>query len=228
MGVRHMQGTPWHVGYLHSSSGEAIRHKPTCKYRDSIGQCKLKNKKCSGSRSCKEYVALPEEDGKNRPKSSNSKGSSASRSKSKPHSSNMPLKEYEYEGNKYTFSNDRWIGNDHLEVTHDLGQKLAAKYGYGRNYYFAKSKNCTSKINASVYVEPESKEKKKAYVKKPSFAVTVKPEKKAEEKASDFPEKIYTVKDHRYLEGDKAKEIIKRVRKRIRKEKKGRGMLDDE
>lgn len=62
MGVRNLQGTPWHVEQVHRNEGDDRRHKSRCMFYNPITkQCKDRWK-CNGSRYCRDYEPLSEED----------------------------------------------------------------------------------------------------------------------------------------------------------------------
>ena len=66
MGVSNLQGTPWHVEQAHRKEGDDRRHKSRCMFYNPITkQCK-DNWKCNGSRYCRDYEPLSEEDFKQR------------------------------------------------------------------------------------------------------------------------------------------------------------------
>ena len=62
MGVRNLQGTPWHLEQVHRKEGDDRRHKSRCMfYMPITKQCK-DNWKCNGSRYYRDYEPLSEED----------------------------------------------------------------------------------------------------------------------------------------------------------------------
>lgn len=62
MGVSNLQGTPWHVEQVHRKEGDDRRHKSRCLFYNPITkQCKDRWK-CNGSRYCRDYEPLSEED----------------------------------------------------------------------------------------------------------------------------------------------------------------------
>ena len=68
MGVRNLQGTPWHVEQAHRKDGDDRRHRSRCMFYDPITkQCK-ERWKCIGSRYCMEYEPLSEKEFKQRQK----------------------------------------------------------------------------------------------------------------------------------------------------------------
>ena len=62
MGVSNLQGTPWHVEQVHRKEGDDRRHKSRCLFYNPITkQCKDRWK-CNGSRYCRDYEPLSEEE----------------------------------------------------------------------------------------------------------------------------------------------------------------------
>jgi len=59
MGLKGLQGTPWHEERAHRKDSDARRYKGRCMfYSDIDNKCSRYNGKCIGSAHCSEYVAM--------------------------------------------------------------------------------------------------------------------------------------------------------------------------
>ncbi|MEG1640362.1 MAG: hypothetical protein RR415_08745 [Ruthenibacterium sp.] len=56
MGIKHLSGTPWHVGFLKMSDGDERRHKARCIYHTKENKCTRNNIDCIGSAHCTHYI----------------------------------------------------------------------------------------------------------------------------------------------------------------------------
>ena len=71
MGIGRLQGTPWHVEQVHKKEGEDRRHKSRCVFYNPVtGQCK-DNWKCKGSRYCRDYIPLSDDEFRQRQEDTN-------------------------------------------------------------------------------------------------------------------------------------------------------------
>ncbi|MBR5298505.1 MAG: hypothetical protein IKU29_11660 [Parabacteroides sp.] len=69
MGVNRLTGSPWHTERVHRADGDDRRYKGRCKhYSYEDDKCKLKICKCIGSAHCEKYLAISEEEFKQRQK----------------------------------------------------------------------------------------------------------------------------------------------------------------
>ncbi len=63
MGLRNLQGTPWHLENLHSKENDDRRYKGRCKYySDSDNSCVTRGIKCVGSAHCEAYEEMTDEE----------------------------------------------------------------------------------------------------------------------------------------------------------------------
>ena len=80
-------------------------------------------------------------------------------------------KAYKYNGEIYHFSNERWLDDSYCTVPDEIGRELAEKFGKGRYFYKSKNSNKTYTYQSNKDIEVKANpERKKAYVKTPSFA----------------------------------------------------------
>ncbi|MDY6323547.1 MAG: hypothetical protein SPL99_00550 [Catonella sp.] len=78
MGLREMQGTPWHAERVHRDEYDDRRYKGRCEfYSYGSEYCRKQNGKCIGSAHCSKYKPISEEEFKKRQKTSQSRNSSA-------------------------------------------------------------------------------------------------------------------------------------------------------
>ena len=177
MGVRNMQGTPAHIEQLRRKEGDSRRYRGRCCYYvDATGQCKLKSEKCSGSSFCDKYSAMSDKEFHEKQAKLRKLGATSGRKKTGRNSSNSDISDdirqrIEYKGEVFYFSNGRWLDSSFCFVPDELGRELATEFEKGRYFYRnTKPVRISYSIEKDAQTDSACSERKKAYVKTPSFA----------------------------------------------------------